>query len=290
VAAVARQGEWSRAFFFRRSGKRYVIRFSAYREDFDKDRFAWSIAAPRLPIPEVVEVGEGLGGFYAVTVRSRGAYLDDLDEAGLRRVLPSLFATLDAERTIGLPSATGYGVWSGDGRAPHASWRDMLLDVAIDRPTRLGASRREPLASSPTGTAPFDEAFAVMAPLVEGCPELRHLIHADLLNFNVLVEDDRISALLDWGSAMFGDFLYDLAWLSFWWPFFPKWSQVDVIAEAVRHYARSGFAVPALAERLRCYELHIGLEGMYYSAGKRDWTHLEGTAGRTLELARRPLP
>src|SRR5207247_2258152 len=95
---------------------------------------------------------------------------------------------------------------------------------------RLLAYRSPKWSRSPTGTAPFDEAFGVMAPLVERCPELRHLIHADLLNFNVLVEDDRIGALLDWGSAMFGDFLYDLAWLSFWWPFFPKWSQVDVIA------------------------------------------------------------
>src|SRR5207245_3235770 len=127
VAAVARQGEWSRAFFYRRSGNHYVIRFSAYREDFDKDRFAWSIGTPRLPIPEVVEIGEGLGGFYAITARSRGAYLDELDEAGIRRVLPALLATLDAQRMIRLAPATGYGVWSGDGRAPHADWRGPPL-------------------------------------------------------------------------------------------------------------------------------------------------------------------
>ena len=37
-------------------------------------------------------------------------------------------------------------------------------------------------------------------------PQERHLIHSDLLNFNVLVADDLISAVIDWGSSLYGDF------------------------------------------------------------------------------------
>ena len=48
----------------------------------------------------------------------------------------------------------------------------------------------------------------------------RHLIHSDLLNYNVLVADGRISAVIDWGCAMYGDFLYDLAWFEFWAPWY----------------------------------------------------------------------
>jgi hygromycin-B 4-O-kinase len=290
VATIARQGEWSRAFTFERGGTAYVIRFSEFREDFDKDRFASSIVSSRIPIPRVIEIGEALGGFYAITERSSGRYLDELEEDAMRRAIPALFSVLDAIRRVTVPHDAGYGVWSGEGQAPHATWREALLDVAVDRPTRLGPSRRGALAASPIGTSAFDEVFERMASLVGRCPEDRHLVHADLLNFNILVAEDHVSAVLDWGSSMFGDFLFDLAWLSFWWPWYPNWSRIDVASEAARHYASIGLAVPAFGKRLRCYELHIGLDGMLYSAGRRDWAHLEGTTRRALDLARGPLP
>lgn len=289
MTTISRQGEWSRAFTFRRDRIGYVIRFSEFREDFDKDLYVSRVAPSRLPTPRLVEIGEALDGFYAISERSSGGYLDELDEDAMHRLLPALFETLDAARTVTLPADAGYGVWSGSGHAPHATWREALLDITVDRPTRLGPSRRGALAASPLGTAPFDQVFATMVPLVARCPERRYLIHADLLNFNVLVSGGRVTALLDWGSSMFGDFLYDVAWLSFWWPFFPKWSRIDVVAAAAAHYESTALAVPAFGERLRCYELHIGVEGMLYSAGRRDWTHLDATTRRALEVARQSL-
>jgi hygromycin-B 4-O-kinase len=267
----------------------YVVRFSEFREDFDKDLYVSRIATSGLPTPRLVEIGQAFDGFYAVSERSSGGYLDELDGDAMLRVMPALFETLDEARTVTLARDAGFGVWSGNGHAPHATWREALLDVAIDRPTRLGPSRRAALAASPLGTDAFDEVFGIMAPLVTRCPEQRHLVHADLLNFNVLVADGRVDAILDWGSSMFGDFLYDIAWLSFWWPFFPNWRGIDIAAAAARHYESIGLAVPAFAERLRCYELHIALDGMLYSAGRRDWTHLEATTRHALEVANGPL-
>jgi aminoglycoside phosphotransferase (APT) family kinase protein len=47
------------------------------------------------------------------------------------------------------------------------------------------------------------------------------VVHGDLLARNVLVEGDRISGVLDWGSACFGDPLYDAAWLLYCWGVVP---------------------------------------------------------------------
>jgi hygromycin-B 4-O-kinase len=290
VSPVRRQGEWSRAFSFRRGTAHYIARFSALREDFDKDQVAARYRASGLPTPVILEVGAALGGFYAISERVAGGYLDELDERGMRGVLPALFAALDAARSIDLSEASGYGGWDRYGTAPFANWRDWLLDIATDRPTRLGPSRRAPLEASPAGTAAFDEGFARMRELVERCPEAKHVVHQDLLNYNVLVTGDRVAAVLDWGSSVYGDFLYDIAWLSFWWPWFPAWADIDIVEKAARHYRSIGLTVPAFAERLRCYELHIGLDGQTYSAARQDWTHLGATVHRTLELARRPLP
>ncbi len=278
-------GEWSRAYAFRRGGDAFIARFSALDEDFAKDRLAARFASPQLPIPRIVEIGDAFAGFYAISERPRGACLDDLDAGGMRVMLPSLFAALDAMRETDLPAATGFGGWGADGNAPHSSWRDALLDVANDRPEHHTHGWRERLAASPTGSGPFEEAFDLLQNLSADCPDARHLIHGDLLNFNVLVDNGRISAVIDWGCAMYGDFLYDLAWFLYWAPWYPAWRGIDFRAEAVRHYAAIGLDVLNFDERLRCCLIHIGLGDQAYSAFKESWERVAAGAARTREVA-----
>ena len=112
------------------------------------------------------------------------------------------------------------------------------------------------------------------------------MIHDDLINFNVLVQGDRISAVLDWGSSKIGDFVFDLAKLVFYEAWYPQWRGIDFAAEAQLHYDAIGLAVPHFAERLRCYCLYEGISGMAYSAFRERWTEVERKAARVLELAR----
>lgn len=284
-------GEWSKAFSFNLRDNNhqaeYVARFSLLQEDFLKDRLAMTHASVNLPIPKILEVGEALDGFFAISERAAGEFVDRLDGKSLCRLLPSLFATLDAARHVDLSATPGYGTWTADGTAAHATWRDALLDVATDAPTKRTFGWRERLVTSPTGARPFDEAFEQFQSLIEACPEERHLVHSDLLNYNVLAADDRISAVLDWGSSMYGDFVFDVAWFAFFQPWYPAWSDIDFAAEAARHYASIGLHVPHLDERLRCYQMFIGLDDQAYCAFKGRWPQLETVAKRTLEIATR---
>jgi hygromycin-B 4-O-kinase len=279
-------GVWSQAFAFRRADCDYVIRFGAHGDDFARDRLAAAFAGPALPIPVVLELGEACDGYYAITERAYGSYIDDVDEAQMRGLLPALLAALDAMRLADLSHTTGYGGWDAAGNAPCANWRAALLDVAGDRPGDRIHGWRARLAASAVGSEPFDVAYRCLESLAGGLPDLRCLIHSDLLHYNVLVEGGRISGVLDWGCAMTGDFLYDLAWLCFWQPWYPAWQRIDFVREARRHYAAIGLAVPGFEQRLLGCQLHIGLAGMAYQAYAGDWSNLEGTARRTLDLAR----
>ncbi len=264
--APAGAGAWSRAFSFRHLGADLIVRFGAHVEDFEKDRIAASFRAPALPIPAVIEVGEAFGGFYAVSERAFGKMLDELDEAGVRAALPALFRGLDELREVGLGHTSGFGLWRADRRAAHTSWRGSLLDVAYDHPALRTHGWRERLDGSRAGSAAFTAGYSRLQSLVGACPEDRFLIHADLLNRNVLVAGDQLSAVFDWGCSMYGDFLYDVAWLSLWGPWYPAMRAIDVRAFARQHYRSIGLPIANLDERLDCYELHVGLGGLAYQA------------------------
>lgn len=290
VRAVKRisYGEWSRAYSFRSDGQRYVVRFSTLDDDFRKDQFATRWASPTLPIPHVVEFCRAFEGFYAITEQVDGDYLDTLDAEHMRALLPSLFQTMDAVRAADLSGTQGFGLWNASGNAPFATWREALLEVSSDPRGSRVVGWRPRLEASPTGTQPFDRAFAWLTSIVDRMPNGRHLIHSDLLNYNVLTEGHRVSAVLDWGSAMYGDWVFDLAWLTFWQPWYPLWAHIDFVGEALHYFESIGLAVPGLEERLRCYEVVIGLDNQTYCAfkGAERWEQLETVARRTLSLCR----
>ena len=283
-----RAGTWSRVYAFRVDGRPCIARFSAHREDFEKDRLAAECSlqpdARGLPVPRVIELGETLGTYYAISERAFGRYLEDLEETETRTALPSLFAALDAARRVDLSGTTGFGLWGADGIAPHASWREALLDIAKDRPGARTHGWRRRVEASPSRMRRFDEVFEHLLALVECVPEERHLVHSDLDNRNVLVDEDGVTAIFDWGSSIYGDFLYDIAWLHFWLPWFPARASVDPREEARRHYEATGLAVPGFEARLRCYAAHIGIDGMAYSAFLGDWVEFEQKAERALRL------
>jgi hygromycin-B 4-O-kinase len=133
--------------------------------------------------------------------------------------------------------------------------------VPHDRPAHRIHGWRERLAASTVGLGPFEEAYQHLQALAGRVPGPWHLIHSDLLHYNFLVEGSRVSGVLDWGCALYGDWLYDLAWLCFWQRWYPAWQGIDFRAEAQRHYASLGLDVPHFEECLRCCQIHIALDG-----------------------------
>ncbi len=143
---------------------------------------------------------------------------------------------------------------------------------------------RAPLDTRPDAARAFDDGYTALRSWVDRCPEIRHLVHGDLLYGNVLVDDARVSAIFDWQCATYGDFLYDVAWLTFWAAWYPALAAADVGTAIVRHYEEIGFTVPDLEDRLRTYELHIGLAHLGYYAWMGDWENLDRAARRTREV------
>ena len=62
-----------------------------------------------------------------------------------------------------------------------------------------------------------------------------------------------------------------------------------VSAKMIRHYEAIGLSVPDFELRLRCYEVHIGLESQVYNSFKERWDFVGEVATRTLHIAKAQL-
>lgn len=281
-----RQGGWSDAYAFDTDDGTLVARFSRYRDDFDNDRYASRWNSANLPVPDVLRIEEGPDGFVAVSRFVHGQAIDTLDGAELRATLSALFAMLDTFRTADLSGTSGLGGWNATGQASRQSWADFLLSVGNDTPEMRNHGWRSQLAASPIGIERFDETHGRLAELVRDLPVSRHLLHSDLLNYNLLVANGGIAGVIDWGCGLYGDFLYDVAWIAHYWPYYPAWQEIDFLAEYQRHAAEIGLDMPMFEERILASRIRIGLDNQAYNTYMRRWDNVELDAAATLVLAR----
>jgi aminoglycoside phosphotransferase (APT) family kinase protein len=288
VVAAPYQGMWSTTYFFRAGARGLVIRFADTAWNFEKDRHFGRHSSPALPIPRVLAIGAAPGSaHYAISERAHGVFLEQLDRSAMERALPSVFAALDAMRAVDLSDTSGFGAPLPNFDGERSTWREFLLSVADDEPELAENPVRgwwKLLETRPEAARTFRDAYAALDSRLDACPEVRHLFHADLLYGNVLVDDDRVSAVFDWQCACYGDFLYDIAWLTFWSPWYPGLAAVNVRTQARRHYDTIGLDVPEFDARLHCYELHVGLAHFGYHAWTKQWDDLEATARRLREV------
>jgi hygromycin-B 4-O-kinase len=277
-------GEWSQAFALTIDGAEVVLRIGAHGTDFAKDEIAAGFAGPDLPVPAVLTRGMVEGWHYAISARAHGIGFDDLSAADVAPALPSLLTAMDDIGKIGLADTTGYGIWTPDQRALYSSWADALL--AIGTETARVPGWRAALADSDIGLGPFEAGVSAIAALAPYLPAERRMIHGDLLSRNVLVADGNVSAVLDWGNAMYGDSLYDAAWLIYWWPWYPEWRAIDIKAALLAHWRANGPLPVNLHERLHAYLIHIGLDAIAYCTFQRRWDEVRANTEIVVALVK----
>jgi hygromycin-B 4-O-kinase len=182
---------------------------------------------------------------------------------------------MTALQTISLDSTEGFGTITQEGQGAFQSWSETLLDVNNDRPDSLTHGWKKTLAKDPAAQHKVDRFYRQLMELVRFCPEVKHPIHSDLLYQNLLVDNHRISAVLDWGCAMIGDPVYDIALIAFFEPWYPIFTQVNLIDKMRQLYlAQSPGNSLHFERRMAAYQIHLTLGNIAYcvfSDGKHDY-------------------
>jgi aminoglycoside phosphotransferase (APT) family kinase protein len=269
-------GYWSSAYGYAVGGRELVLRLGDMPEAFEIDRAAMAYDGPDLPVPEVLDIGEALGLSYAVSVRHHGRFLETVRPDEADRAGPAIVRLLEALRAV--PAEDG------------PSWREWLASGFVDDPGHRVSGWRATLAADPELDALFRRSEQVVRTLSGACPERRDLIHGDLLHANVLVAEDasRVTAVFSWKCSVRGDFLFDVAWCTFWAPWYPGVVAADVwgrMSSAADVEGDEAWADAAL--RHHCYEVRIGGAHLGWHAWTGDAEGLRSVAARLVEVLER---
>jgi hygromycin-B 4-O-kinase len=271
-------GQWSTAFAFSSGEQPLVARFGRHREDFDKERVAGRWEVPGLPCPRVLEVGDAFDGSFVVSERHFGTKLADLPPQRVSRALASLIDVLAAIRTVDL-DGSGFGIWLAPScDAPAPSWSEYLVSLP-ERDERRLVNWRAALAARPDYELLFHRACDRLERLATAVPNERRLVHADLLLNHLVGEDDEVTAVFDWGNALAGDPLYDIAWIAFCVPWFPAIDRAELLRSAKLRFDTAGFD-----ELIAAYELHIGAGALQYLVYADDDEGLRAASARLESL------
>lgn len=258
------EGVRSRAFGLDAGTERYVLRIGTDARGFAKDAYA-ARAFPGLPVPEVVEIGEVGPYVYCLSRRLPGRTVHAVPTDELGPVLPAVGETLAALWATDVAGTTGYGLFDGSGAGAAPTWRAYLLDQG---PVRDADRRGIPARL-------VDGLCRIVADRVDDCPEDRRLLHGDFGSDNALTDGRRITGVLNWELAAYGDPLHDVAEMF-------QWDGVDPCMTAQAAWFRRTLPAHDLdSRRLACYRARLCLmELAWGDASTHEWTL--GVAARLL--------
>lgn len=277
---LLRGGFWSAAYGYSVAGRELVARFGPQRGGFEMDRMAMAFDHPDLPIPDVLDVGDAFGGAFAISARHHGRFLEDIDLNDVGAVREPVQRLLAAMRMAGSRPDTPSAWYPPDADPASSTWRQWLLNGLVDDPTRTVSGWRRNLADDARLDALFEAGAARVRQLVEACPERRDLVHGDLLHQNVLLRNDlaAVSAVFSWKCSVRGDFLFDVAWCTFWSPWHPGIAAIDVWRQTVAAPDITATDLAEAAERHHCYELQIGCTHLAWNAWTSNSSELSAVA------------
>ena len=262
-------GESSQAFSFHSKGSDFIVRVNKSDRSFRKDRYAFEhFASVAIPIPQIVHIGQGEGYAFAISTMASGTTIKNLPSSELPAVLPELISTLDAIHSTDILSQKGFGKWNTDGIGEFDSWKDFVLGVGI----HLDSGKL--FETTFLEREVWAKVYAEIERLTAFCPQEKFLVHGDYGFDNLVSDGKKVTGVLDWAESMYGDFVYDVAWLGFWS------REKSELYE--KHYRERN--ISHFEERLLCYKLRIGLGSLSFYAYSQQKDKYDVVRERVLKL------
>jgi hygromycin-B 4-O-kinase len=281
-------GQISRTFSFHAGKQAYIVRFNKdnmLTSNLPKEAYLYQKLAPlSIPIPPIVHVGRLGDLHFAISLKIPGQRLETLSAQEIKALLPQFIEILDAIHHVDVSDTKGYGVFDYQGVGQDASWRSFLSKVDEEEDERDYFGKWHHLFDDTfLERKLFEEIYRHMLCLLDYCPTERYLVYGSASLNNVLAQDGKITAVLDWVDARYGDFVYDIAYMDFWYP----WLHVPEAFQQCYHKRRT--EISFYKERLLCYQCYLALGAIRFYAACGDENSYQWTCRNILQKLNAPL-
>jgi hygromycin-B 4-O-kinase len=182
------------------------------KERFFRDR----LQSVGVPLREVIQDGTYQGLKYTIAKKSRGNGLTSLPPAEFVSVLPAVYDILLAISSVDMTGTQGYGGFNESGFGPDETWQMYLSKIRDEEPGQFFGNWHEMFDTTFLEKDRFEAYYSQMMRHINFIPVPRLLVHGAFGYDNVLIENGKVTAVLDWQDAKFGDPLFDIAYLDFW--------------------------------------------------------------------------
>lgn len=213
------EGHIAQAFSFESvDGNKLVLRIASQNKDFLTDQYAYNRYGVSLHVPKVIEIGRfGKDAYYCITKFAPGVISNKLSSDEMQAALPDVHETIAKLFKIDVSDSTGYGnVDIRTGNAKYPDWKTALTTELDDINVESLKKSAEAISLDSTLIDRFIKQFNKNLPFAS---EVRRLVHGDLGFDNLLVVDNgKVSAVIDWAHIGYGDWMRDFSKFDFWWP------------------------------------------------------------------------
>jgi len=224
-------------------------------------RFGRRLFRAGVPLRQVLGDGALEGLRWTVTKKVVGERMTALTPEAYEEALPSVFDTLLALSSVDIADTEGFGWPDENGKGGWKTWESHLLFVREEEPAGMFYGSWHSLFDTTfLERERFFRYLGEMEESMTGVEVPRRLVHGGFGYDNVLVHEGKVSAVLDWQDARFGDPLLDVAYLDFW----P--SGFNLVERYESHCGERGISHHNYSGRIRCYKYYIGLDAMRFFA------------------------
>lgn len=271
------EGMESQVYSYSLNNKEYIVRINPNLEGFKKDDYAYkNFKNDIIPIPKIIEYGKyNDTHYYCISEKAKGITFEDSSEKVVEKLLPDITKIMIAINNIDISNTTGYGIFNSEtGNAPFDSWQDYLLDTINEEKYNWKEIKNKDYIDSKLIDMMIDE----FKKLIPYCGNTRKLRHGDFGSNNMLVDNNKFTAVIDWDCAGYGDPLHEVGSSHFW-------STWLMCMDRTSKYYDSIFSNEEnYNERILCYQLHTGLIDIYENAIDDDIEEVTWLQNRCREI------
>jgi hygromycin-B 4-O-kinase len=211
------EGHISQAFSFETGIGKCVLRIAPEIDDFLVDKYASDTYGEGLLIPKILDIGEFQeNSYYCISEFAPGRTVSSMSGEEVEAVLPEIHTALAKIYTMGISKTQGYGhIDTKTGNAAGKTWKDSIKADIEKHGVEKYRENAQNIGLSPALVDDFYKQFMTSLPFAH---ETRRLFHGDPAFDNMLIDNGKVTAMIDWPQMGYGDWMSDFARLDFWWP------------------------------------------------------------------------